>query len=160
MNKKFVSVGVHWYSRESTLKESVELFVTFLKKLKQHNPELFSNWYEKAGSRKKALENKVVIDYEGVKKLFSKKKIDENSYPKVSFLAGMWNGGNDGETISINVSLGSKEVKYFTNHCVLELPYQGEGAKFYQIFDNQNQLINLLKEIWNPEWLVVDGVRM
>lgn len=160
MNRLFRTIGVHWYSREETLRECTESLLDFLMELKKQNPLFFSDWYEKAGSKKEALEHKVIFDYDSVKKLFTKRGKDD-AYPKVSYTTGIWNGAKEnGGMISLSVSLGSSESQYFTNNCVLELPYEGEGFEFYRNQDNQESLIQLLKEYWSPEWIMVDDIRM
>ena len=160
MAKLFRTVGAHWYSRGATLRECTESLLNFLVELQKHNPLLFSAWYEKAGSKKEALEHKVVLDYDNVKRLFTKRGKDD-AYPKVSYTTGIWNGANeDGDMISLSVSLGSSETQYFTNNCVLELPYEGKGFKFYRSQNNQERLINLFRRYWSPEWIVVDDTKM
>lgn len=160
MEKICRTIGAHWYSRELTLRECTEMMLKFLIELQKHNPLLFSNWYEKAGSKKEALENKIILDYDNVKKLFTKKGKDD-AYPKVSYTTGIWNGANNNrDMISLSVSLGSSEAQYFTNNCVLELPYELNGVKFYSNQNNQDSLIALFREYWSPEWIMVDNTKI
>jgi hypothetical protein len=92
--------------------------------------------------------------------VFSKRGKDSD-YPKVSFNAGIWNGfENEGHTASIGFSLGSSEAKYFTNNCVIELPYEGDQYDFYQIENNQKELIFLLKNHWSPKWIMIDDSKV
>lgn len=129
----------------------------FLKKLKEHNSLLFGRWFEKGGSRKQALQHEVEFTYDYIKGLFTKQGKDD-AYPKISYSLGVWNGAaKDQEVVSLGVSLGGTESKYFTNNCVINLPYEGEQHEFYKDKRNREMLINFIKEHWNPEWIMVDG---
>ena len=154
------TIGAHWYSRPKTLKECTQQSLLFLEKLKEHNSNSFGLWYEKAGSRKQALQHKVEFTYDNIKKLFTKRGKDD-AYPKVSYSFGIWNGASrDEDAVSLSVSLGSTESKYFTNNCVINLPHEGAQREFYTDKVNQKALINLLKEHWNPEWIMVDEEKL
>lgn len=157
---RFAIVGVHWYNRKSNLKECAENFLSLLTKLKEHNNQLFGVWYEKGISKNEAMKNQIGFDSESVKRLLSKKGKDED-FPKLSYKTGIWNGEiEEGKIASLSVSLGSSEPKYFSNFCVIELPYEGDQYKFYQNAENQKLLINLLIEHWEPEWILIDDTRL
>lgn len=80
---------------------------------------------------------------------------------QISYTTGIWNGANeDGDMISLSVSLGSSETQYFTNNCMLELPYEGKGVEFYRNQNNQESLIDLFRGYWSPEWIMVDDTKM
>ncbi len=155
---KFRTIGAHWYSRKQTLLQCTEQTLSFLLCLKEHNSELFSVWYEKGFSKGEAMTNQIKFDYESIKRLFTKRAKD-NDYPKISYSCGLWNGHpDDGQAAAISFSLGSSESKYFTNNCVLELPYEGIQHSFYKEEKHQKELISLFKKQWNPDWIAVDEV--
>ena len=157
MTNSFKSIGVHWYSRPATLKESSELFLEFLEKLRIHNPSLFSQWYKKGRSKKEAQKKIINLRYNDIKELFGKNKKDEE-YPETVFLASIWNGvEKEGKMMSLSISLGGSQLKYYTNNCILDLPSEGEGYLFYREIENQKKMISLLKSFWNPEWIMIDG---
>jgi len=157
---KFQIIGAHWYSRPQTLRECTEQTLNFLEALKDHNLALFGLWFEKGFSKKEASSRQVSFEYESIKRLFTKRGKDSD-YPKVSFATGIWNGvDKEGESASLSVSLGSAEKKYFTNNCVIELPYEGEQHAFYQLDGNQKLLVSLLKHHWRPEWIMIDNSKV
>ncbi len=154
------TIGAHWYARPQTLKECTKQSLEFLIKLTVHNPILFGAWFEKGGSRKQALERKVEFSYDDVKRLFTKRG-DDDVFPEMSYTFSVWNGApNDEETAGLSVSLGSSEPRYFTNNCVIDIPFEGEQHEFYENEENQQALIDLLSSQWNPQWIVVEDKRL
>ena len=140
-----------------SLKDCANLLLGFLNELRIHNPILFAKWFERAGSKKKALNLPVIEDYEFVKALFCKRGLDSN-FPEHSYRIGIWNGKEkEEEACSLEASLGSSESKFWTNNCGISLPYAGDQYDFYQNASNQEALIELLKRYWQPEWVQIDG---
>lgn len=153
------SIGAHWYNRRQTLKECTDKLLSFLIKLKDHNPPLFENYYKTGYSKKEAQSEIVELEYVHIKKTISKKAQDDD-FPKISYIFQVWNGkDNDLEAASVSGSLGSSELESFTNNCVINLPYEGEQYLFYQVPANRHKLFHLLKNHWNPQWIQIDGER-
>lgn len=158
--KKFISIGAYWYSRKASLRESTKLLFDFFNRLNDLHPYFPETWYKKGKTKENALKKRIELTYESVKKLFSGNGNDD-SYPQISFYTELWNGAEkDEEIISLSVSIGSNESKRFANYCLIELPYKGELFEFYRNEKNQNDLINLLKDHWNPEWVLIDNINI
>lgn len=159
--ENFKTIGAFWYSRPETLKQCTNHFLDFLIKLRQHNPIYFTNWYETGMSKNDALKNKIELNYLEVKKLFSKKG-KEDDYPKTSFSLSIWDGAQSDTAItSLSASLGSSESKYYTNNCIIEMPFDATKNDYYNYNKtNQSAILELLKDSWHPEWISVNGKKI
>lgn len=153
------SIGVHWYNRPATLAESTIQFLDFLKLLQIHNPNLFRKYCKRAGSKKKALESTIDLEFNAIAKLLGDIK-NQDKFPELSYRGGLWNGETDDFlAASISVTLGSSETKSWTNNCVIHLPQGGSNCEFYQTIENRKSLLLLLIDFWKPEFYMIDGKR-
>jgi len=131
------------------LKESTEDVIIFLERLKNFDSR-FSVWYKQGYSRKEAMKNKVVLDYELMKNWLCK-KCNDNDYPESFFLAGLWSGGETGySSYSIFISIGGSH-KVGKNSFTLSFPYEGELNEHYAIKENWEELLELFIDHWQPE---------
>jgi hypothetical protein len=147
-----LSLGVHWYNRPKTLKECADELYEFLNILKSYKPEFFSQWYEGAFSKKKALEKKVEITYDYVKKHLSEGKYKDNDYNKYCYNFGVWNGNpKDSLSGGISASLGSNEEKGWSNNFIVDFPYDGPQMEYFREPKNLDELIKIMIDYWKPE---------
>ena len=144
-----------WHDRPATLKECTEQLVAFLIKLKEHNPDLFGIWYETGWSRKQALQNKLEFSYASIKRLFSKRIKNDELYPETTYKASAWSGGCDEEAVSFMARLGTGGHHLYPNSFDLELPFKGTWHEYYKNPAHQEALINLVKDYWLPDRLMV-----
>ncbi len=149
-------VGAYWGSRKETLNEVAEKTTIMLARLSELNSH-YSTWYELGMSRKNALEKKVLNNTEYIKKLYQqnirKGEIDSLGYTTHSFSLGLWTGHADYESSSISLSAGGVfNSKGISNRCVIKIPYEGEMRDCLLKFEKAMSLINILIEIWNPDY--------
>lgn len=156
--ENFKTIGAYWYSRPETLKQCTEKLLDFLIKLKEHNPAYFGTWFELGYSKKEALKYKVELDYDYIKKRLSKKNA-EDDFPRTSFSVRFWDGKLENAAVtSISASLGSSESEYYTNNCIIELPFDATKNDYYNYSKaNQEALLDLIKKSWRPEWINING---
>ena len=76
-------------------------------------------------------------------------------YTKFSYHVDIWDGldGLEGSDISMS-PYGNR---YWSNNCIIELPKAGATHDYYQISENQQALIDLLKDCWKPDYIEVNG---
>lgn len=153
-------IGAYWYSRPETLKQCTEKLLDFLIKLKEHNPSYFGNWFELGYSKNEALKHHVELNYDYIKKRLSKKN-GEDDLPKTSFSVGFWDGKSENSAVtSLSASLGSDESEYYTNNCIIKLPFDATKNEYYNNSKtNQEALLNLMKKSWHPEWISINGIK-
>ncbi|WP_378180896.1 hypothetical protein [Aquimarina sp. SS2-1] len=151
MKENFIpSISVIWTNRLQTIKESTEDLIIFLKRLKRFDNRL-GVWYERANNRKEGMKNRVVLDYDYIKKSLCKKCEDGDYPPEFTFLTGFWNGAQtDPLSYGIRFSLGG-DAKIGTNNCVLTFPYEGEIYESYCVRENWEKLMELFIDHWQPE---------
>ncbi|WP_108804936.1 Imm52 family immunity protein [Aquimarina sp. Aq107] len=144
-------ISVIWLNRKENLKESTEAFIDFLEELKKFDSRL-GNWYLKGNTREEALINKVILEYEFVKKQFFKyADYEETALTKDSFLISFWNGApKDSLSCTIRASLGG-EGKLNSNNCVFNFPYEGEIYEYYRIQENWDNLLKFFIDYWQPD---------
>lgn len=137
-----------------TLEECSEKVFAFLILLKKHNPDLFSNWYQKGKSKKDALLREVSLDetyfYDDISKNWDKKFDDLGA--RVSY----WTGHQEsGKSASISFNIGAYGTKSFNrNSCVVSLPKENV---FYDLRENQEALMSLFDNYWKPDKILVNG---
>ena len=135
-------ISVIWQNRSQCLRECTEDLIIFLERLKRFDTRL-GVWYERAYSRKEGMKNKIVLDYDYVKKHICKKCKDDDYPPEFTFLTGFWNGAaTDPLSYGIRFSLGG-EGKLGANNCVLSFPYEGEIYEHYRKRENWKKLLEL-----------------
>lgn len=157
---KIESVSAIWGDEHKSVAECAERIYDFMQRLKAHNPELFSTWYELAMSLKEALERKVDITQE-----YFYKKVEKNWNKKFTDLGtrvSLWTGHEeDGYSGEVSFSLGKHPNNpNLKNACVVTLPRKGEWAEYYSKPKNRIALMHLIQEFWKPDFLKVNGERI
>lgn len=147
--KRITQVNVMWRGRKQTLKECTETFLVFLERLKLYD-ERFSIWYEGGFTRKQALENKIIYEYDYIKSKFCS-NCKDTDYPEFDFDIGFWNGGEtDATSFGIRASLGG-DGSVGNSICSLTFPSEGELYEHYKIMKNWEQILELFVDHWNPD---------
>ena len=157
---KIESISAIWGDEHKTVVECAERIHDFMLLLKEHNPQLFSEWYEQATSLKEALELKIEITQE-----YFYKQVEKNWDKKKSHLGtrvALWTGNEeDGYSGEVSFSLGKHPNNpNLKNACVVSLPIKGQWAEYYNDSKNSIALIYLMKEFWKPDFLKVNGERI
>ncbi len=155
MSNKLESMSAFWWrKRQPSVEESVESIYEFLLLLKRHNPDLFAFWYESAYSKEKAMEQKVDITPEYIRKKLHKNK--DKLFDDLGSSMSLWTGhGDDDLAGSINFRIGGYGEKPFNkNSCVLSLPAKSD---FYELSENRENLYKLMLGYWHPNEILVNG---
>ena len=154
MSKKIDSISAIWYSDDKALIENcTDRVLKFLILLKDHNNHLFGAWYEKANTKKEALENKVELNPAYIKDALHKKW--DKKFDDIGSHISFWTGNTDEDNSSeISFKVGGYGRKSFNkNSCVLSLPIN-------QNYEDKNQcteLVELFINYWNPDKILVNG---
>jgi hypothetical protein len=147
-------IAAFWHQRKENLSEVTGKLVLFLETLQNSNSILFKQFFRKGKSKKESLKNSLALNAAEISGILSS---DQLEYKKEGFTASVWTGQDkDEEAAQIRVSLGSFS-DYLKNSCVLELPDEGYQSDFYKIEANQQELIEILKSVWQPETIKIDG---
>ena len=152
MNDKISSISVIWRTPDrKPIEECAKMAYDFLWLLKNYDACLFGTWYEKGNSKKKALENEVVLSaeylYNALEKNWDKK------FPESGSRISYWTGHEEGQSGAISFNLGAFGNKSFNkNTCVLNLPYEGDFCT-----NKAKGLIALMSNYWKPDRVLVNG---
>ncbi len=188
MEPIFKKVAAQWYDRTGTLRACAEQVLDFLIRLRDHNPAAFGAWYIPAKTKKQALESRLAFTYEGVKKVMTRdikkgdlyipstegkfypqegtissiiKHYKDELYTKLAYDVNIWNGLDSFESGSLSITVGSPYGnRYWSNNCIVYLPKAGPTHAYYQIPANQQALIELLEDCWQPDYIEVNGERI
>jgi hypothetical protein len=154
MYQVFESISAVWQDlHKLSFEEYSKKITVFLELLKEQNATLFSKWYEKGYSAKNAVTNEVCIN-EGyfLKKLLQIKR----KYEDVGVTISYWTGTPDVNlSSSISFTVGGYGAKSFNNNsCVLNLPTDNS---FYRVSQNQDNLVNLMRNHWGSAEILING---
>jgi len=147
-------VGAYWGAR----KESVDLCADRLMALLNGVTvcgDLFSQWYEKGGSRREAMATRIDIQSrESVAKLLeagrNRTDVDKAVIDSLGFSIGIWNGQPDEQSASLGIVCGCySNNPNLRNSVVLELP---ENAGAHLDRDRCFALLTTVIKSWEPEW--------
>ncbi|CAM1361614.1 hypothetical protein TSEDIMI_10043 [Tenacibaculum sediminilitoris] len=140
-------ITITWGFRKQTLKECTEELIIFLERLKEFDNRL-NTWYKTSSSKKEALKDKVVIEYDYIKKMFCEKCADDE-YPEYSFNLSLWNG-NAIELLSYSIFFTIGGSKVGNNMVQFTFPKEGELYECYSIRENWEKLLELFINHWKP----------
>ena len=152
-------IGAYWKNRKQLLDNIINPTVQTLKELGEID-EQFLNLYELGNSRKQALENKVSVSSESIKKLYQKRSkkndFDQNGYSKIGYRLSLWTGHTDYESSAISFNAGSSST-LLTDLCLINIPTEGTAKNRLLQFDKVKEIINLLIQKWNPDIIVLNS---
>lgn len=150
-------LGAYWSAREETVGACADRAVRWLARLREIDPA-FLRCYEGGNSREEALSRPVAPDRPTILRLLGgdrlRKDRDRTTTPVTGFTFGLWNGGEEGESIGLMVSCGAYS-KRFGNSCVIELPRGGEPANRILRVPALHELIAATVACWEPDHGVV-----
>ncbi|MEM6342681.1 MAG: Imm52 family immunity protein [Bacteroidota bacterium] len=151
---KFTSLVAHWGQRREDIKIVSQRIVDFLGHLKQIQPDVFGQWYYSGMSREESLERIMDITVKNVMHELTASK--EERFDNLPLSFGGWNGADTEEGAASMSFAMNGLVDFAKNNCVLRLPYGGSHRDFFLKKENQDRLIELMKETWNPDYIMVD----
>ena len=152
MNDKISSISAIWRTPDQkSAEEYAKLAYDFLLLLKDYDACLFGTWYEKSNSRKKALQNKVLLSVKYLSDALEKER--DKKFPEFGSIISYWTGHEEGQSGAISFNLGAFGSKSFNNNtCVLNLPYEGDFCSI-----KATGLIQLMNNYWKPDKILVNG---
>ena len=156
MKRENLVLEVYWKKRKETLRKCTQDFLSFLKKIRSYQPIFFGTWYGTGRSQKEYLNNKIVLEYECIKKQLSKKN-KENSFPEFAYQGFVGNEKEDFEFMYITFSLGGINSQYLNivNNCMINLPEEGEIYDYFEKPSHQLELTKLMIKHWNPDYISI-----
>jgi hypothetical protein len=118
--------------------------------LRQLDPS-FAQWFEKAWSRKKALQLGFEPTEARLRTLLSRKKYQLTS---ASYRFAAWNGLADNDSTAVGFFCGGTSA-LLVGTCVVDLPSKGAVAERLLTADRMTELLRLMAVAWDPDWGVV-----
>ena len=144
-------VRAYWKARKESADGCAERTAKFLDDVREVD-RLFSIWYLKSTSRKKATQQPLIIDREILTRLIAAgvNRRDDNKapIPDLGFNFGAWAGRADGVAAGFHVTCGSYN-KYVENVCVIDVT---EGHSLGS--DHVERIVSAAVRAWDPD--VVD----
>ena len=152
-------IGAYWKNRKAALDKIVESTVKTYQKLGGID-EQYSGLYELGWSRKKALENHIIVDLPHIKSLYQKEikkgDVDESGYNDLGFRLSAWTGHKNDEASNISICAGSANPR-ITNSCIIKVPAEGDARNRLLKIEKAKDIIALLVEIWNPDQVILNS---
>jgi hypothetical protein len=154
--------GAYWHDRPTTIKEGADLITRTLSKLREIDDN-FSQWYERASTRKKALERRVPFNddnyieqslYRGIKK----SEIIDSDYPKHGFSKSFFNAKGTYDTSVIDFGLNVPSP--CGNYSLIDLP--SDQPTLTQIIKHGKirAVMNILVDVFSHEFAVFTSQRL
>lgn len=154
MNANLTSflLGAYWAARKESVGECADRLLRFFRDLGKCDESL-SHWYERARSRKKALERPAIIDSHEywVGKLNRGRNwtdINRTVIEDLGFMVGLWNGQDDRSSIGMLISCGSFSP-YVGNSLTLHLPIKTGALKTSA---RMRKVLAAVATAWEPDW--------
>jgi hypothetical protein len=152
-------IGAYWGSRKESLQQIAGKTFQTLQVLSEIDEQFFK-WYDTGMSRKQALQNKLEIDEETIKKIALKRvkkgEMDENGFAVNGFLFSLWTGHIDEESSSITFAVGNTfNTDNITNSCVISIPFEGAARERLLHIEKAKKIIAVLVDIWAPDYSVL-----
>ncbi|NVM64709.1 hypothetical protein FHW88_002998 [Mucilaginibacter sp. SG538B] len=152
-------IGAYWKDRKQLLDSVIDPTVQTLKRLCEID-EHFLNLYELGMSRKQALECRVSLSPEYIKKLYQgglkKNDLDQNGYSKIGYRLSLWTGHKDGEASNVSFGVG-KSSERLSNVCLIEMPAEGPARDRLLTLAKVKQIMKVLIENWQPDVVVLNS---
>ncbi len=150
-------LGIYWGGRRESDEECSQRMRQFLASLMECD-SCFTRWFRKGKSREAALMHEISLEPAKIQRLFldgMNHVLDSGMDGKLGFHIGLWNGGEDKDSVELSVSCGCYSLFSSVNSCVINLPYSGPVAE--RILDTPI-LVEVMKcavLAWDPDWGVV-----
>ncbi|HLL54596.1 MAG TPA: immunity 52 family protein [Myxococcaceae bacterium] len=154
MSPESYYAGCYWGERAEPMKACAQHAALLFDGLRQLDPS-FARWFEKAYSRKKALELQFEPSEDGFLKLLSRKQYQ---FAPSTFSFDSWNGLPEDESSGVSFFCGVTNSS-LVGSCVVDLPYQ-ESTVAQRILTTHQmaELLRLLAVAWAPEWGVATSL--
>jgi hypothetical protein len=143
--------AVYWGCRVESAEECARRAETFFRLLSRCDP-IYTRWYEKADSRKKALQLQFEPTAETFVRFFKKRSY---KLAKVGFIFGAWTGhAEDERGGAVSIKCGY-DARGTSNSCVLDLPDETPGTERVLTLPVLTEIMRTMVVAWEPDWGVV-----
>jgi len=143
-------VAAYWGGRRESAEECAHRAATFFGLLSACHSD-YGRWYEKAGSRKKALQFQVEPTRETFVRFFSKKRYQSGN-DGFSFEAWTGHPDNQGGMVLLGCGEGGERV---TNLVQLYCPSEAPGRDRLVTRPVLSDVVRAMVVAWEPDWAVV-----
>ncbi|OJT26856.1 hypothetical protein BO221_02240 [Archangium sp. Cb G35] len=142
--------GIYWGRRKEPAEECARRAEAFFHLLSQCDP-IYTRWFEKADSRKKALQLQFEPTAETFLRFFKKRTYQEG---RDGFMLGFWTGHEPGHGGRVTLRCGSA-AEFVPNRCLLNLPKEEPEKERMLKVDVLAQVLRAMVLAWEPDWGVI-----
>ena len=150
-------IGAYWGPRRESVEQSAAAMVSFLKGLSDIDP-IFSQWFQTAPTRKKALAREVHLSDENLRERLlagrNRRDLDKRVIEDLGFNMRLWTGDDDDEAGVLTLHCGSYSARPLGNCLVIDAPSSGAGARRYLQSQPVSKTLALVANVWKPSWAV------
>jgi|SRR5690348_8259097 len=140
--------------KEETVELIADKIVNFLNGLHEIDPQLFNDWYEQAGSKKEALQKKVLINTEFIQGVVRKEW--DKKFPELGSGFSFWSGKDDLEDVVLTFGVGmTTKNKNINNVINIKLPFD-KTLRLKKDDEKVSQIVELIKRCWNPVTMEIE----
>ncbi|HEX5747204.1 MAG TPA: immunity 52 family protein [Archangium sp.] len=142
--------GIYWGGRKDSAEECARRAEAFFHLLSRCDP-IYTRWFEKADSRKKALQLQFEPTADTFLRFFKRKTYQEG---RDGFVLGFWTGHEEGHGGQVTLCCGSA-AEFVSNSCFLYLPKEEPEKERVLQADVLAGVLRAMVLAWEPDWGVV-----
>ncbi|MFE8596157.1 immunity 52 family protein [Archangium violaceum] len=142
--------GIYWGGRKDSAGECARRAEAFFHLLRRCDP-IYTRWFEKADSRKKALQLQFEPTAETFLRFFKRKTYQEG---RDGFMLGFWTGHEQGHGGQVTLCCGSA-AELMPNNCLLYLPKEEPEKERVLQVDVLAGVLRAMVLAWEPDWGVI-----
>ncbi|MGZ3456973.1 MAG: immunity 52 family protein [Archangium sp.] len=142
--------GVYWAGRKDPAGECARRAETFFRLLSRCD-SIYTRWFEKADSRKKALQLQFEPTTETFVRFFKRRTYQEG---RDGFMFGTWTGHEEGHGGMVTFCCGSA-AEFVPNNCLLYLPDEEPEVGRVLTTPVLAEVLRAMVLAWEPDWGVV-----
>ncbi|HZH78987.1 MAG TPA: Imm52 family immunity protein [Archangium sp.] len=140
--------AVYWGNRVESAEACARRAETFFRLLSRCDPD-FTRWFEKADSRKKALQLQFEPTFETFMRFFKKKVY---RLGKTGFSFGSWTGHLEDERGGMARFTCGYEAVGASNNCLLYLPQEAPGTERALTVRVLTEVVHAMVVAWEPDY--------
>ncbi|HEX5754300.1 MAG TPA: immunity 52 family protein [Archangium sp.] len=142
--------GIYWGGRKDSAEECARRAEAFFRLLSQCDP-IYTRWFEKADSRKKALQLQFEPTADTFLRFLKRRTYQEG---RDGFMLGFWTGHEQGHGGQVTMCCGSA-AEFVPNNCLLYLPKEEPEKERVLQADVLAGVLRAMVLAWDPDWGVI-----
>ncbi|KFA91999.1 immunity 52 family protein [Archangium violaceum] len=142
--------GIYWGGREDSAEECARRAEAFFHLLSRCD-SIYARWFEKADSRKKALQLRFEPTADTFLRFFKRRTYQEG---RDGFMLGFWTGREEGHGGQVTLRCGSA-AELMPNNCLLYLPSEEPERERVLQVDVLAGVLHAMVLAWEPDWGVI-----